>query len=394
MTQAPLAVTGAGTINALGTGVAAFWRALLAGACGIAPIPHAFESAPEGLVAAAVTDERALSSSPPGLTRTDRLALLAAEEAVARNDLASRYDPRRVAVVVGTTTGGVREIESAWIGRSRGAPTPRAAWLLHEKARTADVLGACLGLLGPRFTLHTACASGASAIALAADLIRCGLADAALAGGADALARITLGGFRSLRALDPEPCRPFDASRRGMSLGEGAGFVVLERGERARSVLAELLSSGQSSDAHHATAPREDGSGQARAIAAALGAAGLAPEEVDHVNAHGTGTRANDATEARAIRIVFGRESRPVASIKGSIGHTLAAAGAIEAIATIETLRSGWVPATAGLREIDPEIDLDLVRERPREGDFRVALTHSFGFGGSNAVLCFRKTDS
>src|SRR6185436_7957784 len=152
---------------------------------------------------------------------------------------------RRIAVVLGTTTGGVRELERAWIDRSHNAPVPRSAWLLHEKARTADLLATQLGFLGPRFTLHTACASGASAIALAADLIRAGLADAAVAGGADALARITLGGFRSLRALDPSPCRPFDASRRGMSLGEGAGFVVLERSERGTPVLAELLGAGQ-----------------------------------------------------------------------------------------------------------------------------------------------------
>jgi 3-oxoacyl-[acyl-carrier-protein] synthase II len=392
MKATPLAITGAGTINALGTGVETFWRRLLAGACGIRAIPFGFEGSPDGLIAASVGDERANPDPASGRSRTDQLAWLAAEEAVGGDSLRSRYDPRRVAVVVGTTTGGVRELERAWIDRSHGSPVPRAAWLLHEKARTADLLGTRLGFLGPRFTLHTACASGASAIALAADLIHAGLADAAVAGGADALARITLGGFRALRALDPEPCRPFDASRRGMSLGEGAGFVVLERPERATSVLAELLGAGQSSDAHHVTAPLESGAGQARAIAGALGAAGLAPGDVDHINAHGTGTRANDAAEARAIRIALGAAAGrcPVTSIKGSIGHTLAAAGAIEAIATIQTLRSGIIPPTAGLATVDSEVALDLVRDRPREGRVRVALSHSFGFGGSNAVLCLR----
>jgi 3-oxoacyl-(acyl-carrier-protein) synthase len=383
-----------GTINALGPDTATFWRRLVDGGCGIARLGEPFEN-PDGLVAAAVPDPLPGEPSGPGHTRTERLAGVAAEEAVRASGLPSRYSPRRIAIVVGTTTGGEREVESAFTGLLSGRRGPRSVWFRHDKASVADVLGSHFGFSGARFTLNTACASGASAIALAADLIHVGLADAALCGGADSLARVPISGFRALRALDPSPCRPFDRSRRGMSIGEGAGFLVLERLPAAESagveIVSHLLSCGQSTDAHHVTAPLPDGSGQARAIAAALEEAALRPEQVDHINAHGTGTPANDAAEARAIRDTLGAHARrcPVTSIKGSIGHTLGAAGGIEAIATIETLRRGIVPPTVGLSEPDPEIGLDLVRNEARGGAFRVALSHSFGFGGGNAVLCF-----
>jgi 3-oxoacyl-[acyl-carrier-protein] synthase II len=328
-------------------------------------------------------------------SRTDTLALLAAEEAVGMAGCAESIDRRRAAVVIGSTCGGFREIEKTCLERAAGRPVSSARLLVLEKANAADLVAARFGFLGPRFTVHTACASGATAILIGAELIRAGAADAALVGGSDALARLTLSGFRSLRLIDPAACRPFDKNRRGLSLGEGAGMLVLEpagpAGRRGARPLAVLLGGAHSVDAHHLTAPAADGSGAARAIRAALHEARLAPGDVDHINAHGTGTQANDAAEAAAIAAALGgRAARcPVTSIKGSIGHTLGAAGAIEAIATIQTLRTGLIPPTAGLAEPDPAFALDLVRGAPRPGTYRAALSHSFGFGGANAVLCF-----
>lgn len=390
-------VTGIGTINALGGDVPTFWRNLLAGACGIRRIPGVFEDAPEDLMAAAAPDPRPPVGPATCLSRTDRLALTAAIEAERGSSLLARLDRARVAVVVGTTTGGIRETEQYLIDQARGRPAARWRLMAHERANTADVLAQHFGVSGPRFTLHTACASGASAIALGADLIRGGLADAVLAGGSDSLARLTLSGFRSLRLLDPEPCRPFDRHRKGLSIGEGAGILVLEREEAARAggvdVLAELPATGQTTDAHHLTAPSPEGSGAARAITMALVQAVLPPESVDHVNGHGTGTPANDLAEAQAIRTALGGHGGrcPVTSIKGSIGHTLGAAGAIEAISAILTLAAGLIPPTVGLCDPDPELGLDLVRGGPRRGGWRVALSNSFGFGGANTVLCFRR---
>lgn len=399
----PLAVTGCGTINALGTDVASFWSALAEGRCGIGPLPAALGPGP-GTVAASVAEIPSL----PGdrledrrRSRTERLALAAACEALRQaglfgGDAASagggRGAPRRVAVVLGTTTGGIRETEEFFAGVP---PRARGRLLLLEMAGAADAVAARFALAGPRLTLHTACASSASAILTGADLVRDGRADAALVGGADSLARLTLSGFRSLRLLDPRPCRPFDRSRRGLSLGEGAGMLVLERPESAAArgapIRALLLGGAETADAHHLTAPAPEGARAAAAIGAALASAGLAPGAVDHVNAHGTGTPANDAAEAAALAAAFGSDvlGCPVASIKGSVGHTLGAAGAIEAIAAIETMRHGAIPPTAGLEAPDPAFGLDLVRRAARRRDCAVVLSNSFGFGGANAVLCF-----
>ena len=402
--RASLCVTGCGTVNALGGDRVSFWSGLLAGRCAIAPLGGRLAGDVPVLAAEVADLPSDAAGRPPELaarrSRTDQLALQAAEEAVRQAGDLQGVDRSRVAVVIGSTTGGIREIEEHFIARDQGQLSPRSRLLLLEKANTSDLLAARFGFWGPRFTLNTACASGASAILLGADLIACGMADAALVGGADALARLTLSGFRALRLIDQAPCRPFDRSRRGLSLGEGAGLLVLERravaGARGVPALAMLLGGAQTSDAHHLTAPRPDGAGAAAAMRAAIEDAGLTADAIDHINAHGTGTPANDAAEAAAIVSSLGPRATgcPVTSIKGSIGHTLGAAGAIEAIAAIESLRSGAIPPTAGLREPDPALGLDLVRDAPRTGDWRIALSNSFGFGGSNAVLCFGKGEA
>jgi 3-oxoacyl-[acyl-carrier-protein] synthase II len=242
----------------------------------------------------------------------------------------------------------------------------------------------------------TACSAGAMAIGCALDLVRRGRAQVALAGGAEPLSTLTLYGFQALRALSPEPCRPFDADRRGLSLGEGAAILVLEELGAARArgatILAELAGFGATADGHHMTAPAPDGEGAARATLAALADAGLAPTEIDYVNAHGTGTPHNDPAEAAALRRVFaGRTERlPVSSTKSQLGHTLAAAGALEAAATVLALGAGFVPATVTLLRPDPACELDHVAGSPRRAQLRAALSSSFGFGGNNAVLALR----
>jgi len=238
-----------------------------------------------------------------------------------------------------------------------------------------------------------ACASGAASIALAADLVREGVVPLALAGGVDALTRICFMGFNALKLLDPDPCRPFDRDRKGMSIGEAAAFVVLEDFERCRArgarEVAKLLGAGVSTDAHHVTSPHPEGEGMARAMTLALDAARLDPGAVDYVNAHGTGTLHNDRTEARAIARVLGAGRVPISSTKSLVGHTMAAAGSLEAVASILALHHGLIPPTANLAEVDPEIPFDCVPNIARPAPIEVALTNSFGFGGQNVSLIF-----
>jgi 3-oxoacyl-[acyl-carrier-protein] synthase II len=261
-------------------------------------------------------------------------------------------------------------------------------------ATSAAAVSQALGIFGPRATFATACSSSALAIAAAAQAIRRGQVSAALAVGTDQLCRLTYAGFDALQALDPEPCRPFDRGRHGLSLGEGAAALVLEDAARARARGARLralvLGHATTTDAYHVTAPHPQGDGARRALAGALTGAGLPPEAVDYVNAHGTGTPQNDAVEVAVLRAVFGAHLArlPVSSSKSQLGHCLAAAGAIEAVVTALALETGLVPPTATLREPDPAwADLDLVREPGRRARLGVAVSSSFGFGGHNVTL-------
>jgi 3-oxoacyl-[acyl-carrier-protein] synthase II len=244
---------------------------------------------------------------------------------------------------------------------------------------------------GPVATPQLACASGTHAVALAAEWIRTGQADVVLAGGADLLCRFVLSGFNCLRATADE-ARPFDVARRGLVLGEGAAVVVVESAEHARRrgarVLARLTGSGAAADATHMTAPDRHGRGAARAIEAALADAALAPAAIAFVSAHGTGTVYNDAMEARAIASVFGPGAVPVNSVKGAIGHTLGAAGALEVVMCLDVLRTGLIPPTAGLESLDPACAaLDVVCHGPRRSEAAAVLTTSSGFAGANAAL-------
>jgi len=283
-----------------------------------------------------------------------------------------------------------------WDEVRSGEPAPGRGALRSVLPRAhADAVAFRFGLEGPRETLVMACASGAASIALGADLIRDGVVDVALVGGVDALTRICFMGFNALKLLAPEPCRPFDRDRRGMSIGEAAAFLVLEEAGRCRArggrAHAELAGAAMTTDAHHVTAPHPEGEGMIRAMSLALGSAAMASGEIGYVNAHGTGTPQNDRIEALALARVFGEGRVLVSSSKSLVGHTMAAAGSVEAIATILALEHGLVPPTANLTEIDPGVPFDCVPGTARPADLDAALSNSFGFGGQNVSLIFSR---
>ncbi|MEK7371499.1 MAG: beta-ketoacyl-[acyl-carrier-protein] synthase family protein [candidate division NC10 bacterium] len=390
-----IVVSGLGVVSPYGAGVKTFWAGLAAGTCAIRPITLIDTDGFRSRIAAEVpADTVAGLGVSARRTRADRLGLAAAREALADAVLSAR-DRAETALVVGAVGGGMFEGEEwYWEETRNGRPSARITALRSILPCThAETLGFRLGLCGPKETVVMACASGAAAIALGADLIREGAASCALVGGVDALTRICFMGFNALRLLDPEPCRPFDRDRKGMSIGEAAAFLVLEDAERCRARGArhhgELLGAAVTTDAHHVTAPHPEGEGMVRAMTQALRAAQVAPHEIGYVNAHGTGTLQNDRTEALALARVFGAGRVLVSSTKSLVGHTMAAAGSLEAVATLLTLQHGLVPPTAHLEHVDPEIPFDCVPRVAREAPLERALSNSFGFGGQNVSLIF-----
>jgi 3-oxoacyl-(acyl-carrier-protein) synthase len=307
------------------------------------------------------------------------------------------FVPDRGAVVLGALTGGMLFTEEflARLHQGKG----KDAHNLADRAccNSADRIAEIFGLAGFRTTVSNACASGGAALGLACDLIEAGEADVVLAGGVDSLNRIVLNGFNALMLVSPDGCRPFDAERKGMSLGEGAGVLVLESEEHARDrgarVRAWLAGRGNTCDAHHVSAPQPEGRGLCEAMRITLADAGLAPTAVDYINAHGTGTADNDPVEARAIRALFGEAPPAVSSTKRFFGHTLAAAGAIEAIVTVLALERQAIPPNLGLRTVDAKIPLAPVTEY-RQAKLDVAMSTSLGFGGNNSAVLFRRPGS
>ncbi|MGH6718214.1 MAG: beta-ketoacyl-[acyl-carrier-protein] synthase family protein, partial [Alphaproteobacteria bacterium] len=313
-------------------------------------------------------------------------------------------DPERVGTVISSAIGAMQEMTDQFARLRDGGPGRVRPYL--SIALPLNMGGGQVairhGLRGPSFSVVSACASAGDGIGAALDLIRAGRADVMLAGGAEAAINpLTVAGFAAAGALsrrNAEPrlaSRPFDADRDGFVIGEGAGVLVLERESHAAArgapVLARLAGYGVSNDAHHATQPAPGGTGAARALRLALRDAGYAPVDVDHCNAHGTSTPANDVAEAAAMRAVFGSHTDRVAvtSAKSAIGHLLGAAGAVEAVATVMALAEGLVPPSLNLDRQDPECDLDIVRGAPRVVQMRAAVSNSFGFGGHNSVLVF-----
>ncbi|MFF5706618.1 beta-ketoacyl-[acyl-carrier-protein] synthase family protein [Streptomyces sp. NPDC012794] len=336
--------------------------------------------------------------------RTDRfiqLALAAAREAAAHAGLEKgTVDPTRLGVIIGANGGGSASgaaLKKLNDNRPQGispATVPSGSANMAAGEVSID-----LGAQGPSFCVSTACASGASAMSLARDLLRSGTCDVVVAGGSDSicspLATASLDKMRALSRRNHAPqeaSRPFDADRDGFVLAEGAAVLVLERGEHARArraaVHAYLAGSALGCDAHHPTAPTPDGSGSARTIRAALASAGMRAGDIDHVNTHGSSTELNDLSEARALRTVFGSPP-PVTANKSVLGHAIAGAGAIEAALTVLTLQHQQIPPTANLDRLDDRIDLDVVTKAARPHRMSAALSTSFGFGGQNAALIF-----
>jgi 3-oxoacyl-[acyl-carrier-protein] synthase II len=387
-----IVVSGLGVVSPHGIGVKAFWSGLAGGVCTIRPLTLIEAEGFRCRIAGEVSEPVAGSARR---TRADRFAITAAEEALTDAGLGPA-ERQNAALVVGAVGGGMLEAETWYWEASRGR---RALSLPAVRSvlpcAHADTLASRFRLRGPRHTVVTACSSGAVALAEAAALIADGVVDVALAGGVDSITRICFMGFNALKLLDPAPCRPFDRERRGMSIGEGAGFVVLEEAARAHArgvrAHAELAGWGMTTDAYHITSPEPEGDGIMRAVRGALAQARETPAAVQYVNAHGTGTPQNDRVEARALERVFGEGALLMSSTKSMIGHTMAAAGSLEAIATVLALGHGVVPPTANLQTPDPDVRFDCVPRVAREALLDCAISNSFGFGGQNVTLLFRR---
>ncbi|HPC84010.1 MAG TPA: beta-ketoacyl-[acyl-carrier-protein] synthase family protein [Thermoanaerobaculaceae bacterium] len=389
-------ITGIGLVTALGPDRDTTWRRLVTGESGIRPLTLFDPSGFRTRIAAQV-DDAALPALdlPRHSSRATRFALVAATEAMADAGLPLDGPPRHWALVMGGGAAGLFETEG-FIGRrlSKGPRTRGLSEFVELLQDTpTDRLAARFGLEGPRLTITTACSSSTLSVGMAAELIADGLVDVALAGGADAICRLTYAGFNSLRAVDLAPCRPFDRNRQGLTVGEGAAVLVLEAGEHARArgarPYARVLGYGATNDAFHMTQPEPSGEAWARTLLAALEDAGVGPDAIDYINAHGTATEQNDAAECAAYRRVLGeRLARvPVSSVKGALGHCLCGAGGIEAAITSLAIARQVVPPTVGFAEPDPACPVDPVPGVGRPHTIACAVSSSFAFGGNSGVL-------
>ena len=400
MSRRASVITGSGIICAAGCGVAAVWESVRANRSGLGPLT--LFSSPRfanHLVGQVRDNVDELAGNVRG-SRSDKLSWIAAREALAAAGLASglgKINPARAGVMLGATVGGMLGTERFLTAMLRENKHRFGPLRFHECAGAADLCARKIGALGPVATLSTACSAGAMAILAAAELIEQGEADLMLAGAGDSLSRLTLNGFGSLLLLDPNGCRPFDARRTGISLGEGAAMLVIEAEEtavaRGAKILARLAGWGASCDAFHATAPQAEGRGALAAMKRALECSGLQPSEIDFVSAHGTATPDNDAMETRALKQLFGDRIPPFASVKRFFGHTLAASGAIKAVLAVQSLREQTVPGTLGFEVADEKLGLEPVREFRAQPVSRI-LSNSFGFGGNNVALVFERADA
>jgi 3-oxoacyl-[acyl-carrier-protein] synthase II len=400
-------VTGMGTVNPLGLDVEETWRNIIHGSSGVGPISLFDHSELEVHIAAEVKGfEPTDYMDPKDARRTDRfqqLAFAAVREAVGQSGMKiTAANTDRVAIIVSSAVGGLGTIVEA-VDTLRGQGPRRVSPFsipMYMPNGASGRIGIELGIKGPSFSIASACASGGDSIGQAAMLIQTGVVDAALAGASEAtVTELGVAVFDRMGALSrrdgvesPTPA-PFDRDRDGLVMGEGAAVLALEAlevaQERDAEILAELIGYGSSADAYHITAPAKDGEGGAAAIRRALADGGLTPEDVDYINAHGTGTVLNDLAETAAIKAVFGETAYrvPVSSTKSMTGHLMGATGALEAIFCVRAIRENLIPPTINLHNPDPECDLDYVPNRPRQTSVEVAISNAFGFGGHNAVL-------
>ena len=385
----PLAISHCTLTSALGAGLAPTLNALREDRSGLAPTRFLDVDLPTWLGVVPGLDDAAL---PDGMSefdcRNNRLAWLGLQAdgfADAVRAARRRWGAHRVAVLLGTSTSGLLQTELAYRRRNPDGSLP--ADFHYAQTQNTFSLGAfvvqALGLQGPSWVVSTACSSSAKVFGSAARLIEAGLVDAALVGGVDSLCLTTLYGFNALELLSPDICRPWDAARCGLSIGEAAAFALLERD--CAAPLGWLLGVGESNDGHHMSTPHPQGVGAVEAMQAALLDAGVAPQAIDYINLHGTATPSNDSAEDRAVAAVFGTRT-PCSSTKGATGHTLGAAGAVEAAISLLCLRDGLLPGGLNVQRPDPALQVDYVRNS-RPAPLRTVLSNSFGFGGSNASL-------
>jgi nodulation protein E len=402
MAERRVAVTGIGVISSLGLDAQSFWNAVSHGRSGIRPIELIdrtqirFQNGAEvpGYNPSAYFDDKEIGL----LDRFAQFGVIAAREAVKDSGLAWNRDlGERTAIVTGSCVGGQTTEDEGFVGLYKNGSNRVNPFTIPRTMENAAAsrISLEMGIVGPTYTVSTACSSANHAIGQAFWMVRSGLVDYAIGGGSEAIFSVGfLKAWEAMRVVSPDTCRPFSKDRRGLILGEGGAMLVLEPLDEARArgakIYAEIAGFGMSSDAHHITQPSPDGA--ARAIRSALRDGGIAPEQIGYINAHGTATQANDATETTAIRGVFGAhvDKLAVSSTKSMHGHALGAAGAIEAAATVMALRCGILPPTANYTTPDPSCDLDVIPNDPRKLQVEVALSNSFAFGGLNAVLAFR----
>ena len=388
----PLAISHYSIVNSLGAGARVVGAALRGGRSGLTPCD--FETAVLDTCIGRVSDLETLPVRPDLAAydcRNNRLAQLGLELdgfAGAVAAAGKRHGAQRIGVFMGTSTSGILQTELAYRRRDPRTGALPADFRYAETQNTgslSDFVRRYLGLQGPAFVVSSACSSSAKVFGSAARMIAAGVCDAAVVGGADSLCLTTLYGFHSLQLTSSGPCRPYDAERDGISIGEGAGFALLERAVQANSGRSLLLGVGESCDAHHMSTPHPEGLGAKLAMQGALDSAGLKPGDIDYINLHGTASKTNDAAEDRAVWELFGADT-PCSSTKGATGHLLGAAGITEAVISLIAIEQGLMPGGAHTRNPDPALRSRYLLDS-REARVRRVLTNSFGFGGSNCSL-------
>jgi 3-oxoacyl-[acyl-carrier-protein] synthase II len=404
-----VAVTGLGVVSPVGIGSDSAWDSVAAGTSGISAIEHFDASDYSTRIAGYIPDFDPLTAldkkEARRMSRFQQMAVVAADEAVAQASLTiDDENADRVGVIVGSGIGGLQLMEEQHVILLEKGPTRLTPFTVPMMIAdlAAGHISIRLGAKGINYCPISACATGNHAIGEAGEAIRRGTADAIVAGGVDAaVTKLGLAGFCAARSLstrndDPEGAsRPWDADRDGFVMGEGGAVVLLEEWdhavERGADIIAELSGYGATADAHHVTAPSPDGSGAIRSMQASLEQAQLDPGDIAYINAHGTSTEVGDVAETRAIKAVFGSDAPPVSSTKSMTGHLLGGAGALEAVLTMKAMRHGVAPPTINLENQDPECDLDYVPNEARDADIGAAMSNSFGFGGHNATLIFKR---
>ena len=390
----PLLLSATTITTCLGVGLDGHRAALRENRSGLQPCAFETVDLPTWVGEVAGVDDHPLPAALRAYNcRNHRLALLALrvdgfEDRV--RAAVAKHGAGRVGVFMGTSTSGILQTELAYRERDPATGALPASFnygTTHNPYALSELLRQHLGITGMATTISTACSSSAKVFAAAARQLELGTIDAALVGGADSLCLTTLYGFASLELTSREPCRPYDAGRNGISIGEGAAYALLERADAAPADAVWLLGSGESSDAHHMSAPHPEGLGARMAMEAALRSASLSADDIDYINLHGTATPANDSAEGLAVSAVFG-ERVACSSTKGATGHTLGAAGAVEAVLCAIALVDGFVPGSPGTRSLDPAIAMNY-QLQGAAAPLRHALTNSFGFGGSNCSLVF-----